>query len=333
MSKAFDFVHQPVLVAEIISLLNIKPDGCYVDCTLGGGGHAAAILDRLDAGGLLIGIDQDSDALAAAEKRLGQIGSPAGITLQKGNFADLDAILDRLGRPAVDGILADLGVSSWQLDNPLRGFGYGQDGPLDMRMDRDGSLTAEQIVNNWPAESISRILSDFGEERYARAISRAIVARRKAQPFRTTADLAGVIAAAMPSASRRENQHPARRSFQALRMAVNDELGVLARLLETAPDRLAEGGRFCVITFHSLEDRLVKQTFRTLEKPCICPRDFPVCTCGRVPAGRVLTRRPVSATARELSDNPRSRSANLRCFERIIDRQGPNTARTEHDHV
>lgn len=325
-------MHQPVLAAEVISLLNIKADGCYVDCTLGGGGHAAAILDRLDSSGLLIGIDQDGDALAAAGKRLAQSGSPAKIELQQGNFADLGAILDRLGRPLVDGILADLGVSSWQLDNPQRGFGYGQDGPLDMRMDQNGFLTAEQIVNTWSAEAISRVLGDYGEERYAGAISRAIVNRRKSRPFRTTADLAATIAAAMPSASRRENQHPARRSFQALRMAVNDELGVLARLLETAPDRLADTGRFCVITFHSLEDRLVKQSFRALESPCICPRDFPVCTCGRVSAGRVLTRRPVSASGRELAVNPRSRSARLRCFERIIDRQVPGTKRMEIDH-
>lgn len=317
MSKVSDYAHLPVLAAETIACLNIRPDGCYVDCTVGGGGHAALILDRLAAHGLLIGLDRDTEALAAAEQKLSHKAFSAQYQLIQGNFGDLGALLDRLQRPAVDGILADLGVSSWQLDNPQRGFSYHRDGPLDMRMDPDAALTAAQIVNNWPAEEIRRILWDFGEERYAGAISRAIVARRGAGTFQTTADLAATIAAAMPAAARREAQHPARRSFQALRIAVNDELGALARLLEEAPSRLADGGRLCVITFHSLEDRLVKQAFRTLEHPCICPRDFPVCRCGRVSAGRVVTRRPIRATEQESAANPRSHSASLRCFERL----------------
>lgn len=310
-------MHQPVLLSEVLSFLAIKPDGCYVDCTVGGGGHAAEMAARLGPDGRLIGIDRDSDALEAARLRLDRLGLLSRCRLIPGNFSELDSILDALDLTAVDGILADLGVSSWQLDQPDRGFGYKTDGPLDMRMDQQASLTAEKIVNTWSQDALAGILSEYGEERYAKRISQAIVARREKQPFRTTADLAETVIEAMPPASRREAQHPARRTFQALRIAVNDELSALSRFLEIAPTRLTDGGRLCVITFHSLEDRLVKQTFRTLENPCICPRDFPVCTCGRKPQGRVLTKRPVRASKEEQLANPRARSASLRCFERI----------------
>lgn len=318
MSKACDFIHLPVLAEETLFWLNIRADGCYVDCTLGGAGHAAAIAQQLGPKGQLIGIDQDADALKAAAERLDKLASPAGISLVEANFAELDVILSNRKIAAADGILADLGVSSWQLDQPERGFAYLQDGPLDMRMNQSSSLTAAELVNTWPQDRLADILFDYGEERYAGRISRAIVARRSQRPFNSTTDLAELVITAMPAASRREAQHPARRTFQALRIAVNDELKVLEQLLKIAPPLLQDGGRLCVITFHSLEDRLVKQAFQTLEKPCICPRDFPVCTCGRKPMGRVLTRRPIIATEEEKSANPRSRSAHLRCFERIV---------------
>ncbi|MDD2440550.1 MAG: 16S rRNA (cytosine(1402)-N(4))-methyltransferase RsmH [Clostridiaceae bacterium] len=315
MSRDCEFGHQSVLAADVLRLLQVRPDGCYVDCTLGGGGHAASILDGLGPDGLLIGIDRDRDALEAAKSRLQGHPSPAQRILVHANFSDLAQIMAGQGRPAAQGILADLGVSSWQLDQAERGFSYHADGPLDMRMDQADTLTAAGIVNTWPAHEISRILADYGEERYAGRISQAIAARRQTRPFTSTADLAALVSRVMPAASKREAQHPARRTFQALRIAVNNELGALEMLLRDAPGLLAENGRLCVITFHSLEDRLVKQAFRLLENPCICPRDFPVCTCGRRSAGQVVTRRPVTADSEEQKNNPRARSARLRCFE------------------
>lgn len=319
MSRVSDFAHSPVLLEEVLELLDIKPQGVYVDCTLGGGGHAAAILDRLETGGLLVGLDQDDDALAAAGGRLAGLASQAGRLLVRSNFNELSAVMTGNQITGADGILADLGVSSWQLDEAERGFAYNQDGPLDMRMDRRQPMTAARLVNTASEAELTRILQEYGEERYARRISRAIVVRRAREPFTMTGELSDLIRAAMPAAARQEAQHPAKRSFQALRIAVNGELDALAHLLAEAPRYLNEGGRLCIITFHSLEDRLVKDAFRTLMNPCICPRDLPVCACGRVSQGRVITRRPVMAGPSEQAANPRSRSARLRCFEKRSD--------------
>lgn len=321
MSRVSDFAHRPVLLDEVLELLVIKPQGVYVDCTLGGGGHAAAILDRMETGGLLVGLDQDDDALAAAGSRLAGISSQAGRLLVRSNFSELSAVMTESQISGADGILADLGVSSWQLDEAERGFAYNQDGPLDMRMDRRQPMTAARLVNTASEAELTRILQDYGEERYARRISRAIVVRRAREPFTTTGELSDLIRSAMPAAARQEAQHPAKRSFQALRIAVNGELDVLAQLLAQAPRYLNEGGRLCIITFHSLEDRLVKDAFRTLMNPCICPRDLPICACGRVSQGLVITRRPVMAGPSEQAVNPRSRSARLRCFEKRSEHQ------------
>lgn len=316
MSKDSKFAHRPVLLQEVLDCLAIRPNGIYVDCTLGGAGHAAAILGRLQAGGRLIGLDRDTDALEAGRDHLAAIGSHAGRTVLHGNFTDIAAILADMGLNAIDGILADLGVSSWQLDQSERGFGYAQDGPLDMRMDRSQGRTAADLVNTASEEELVRILREYGEERHAVRICRAIVARRNRQPLTTTGELSELVRQAMPAAGRQEAQHPARRTFQALRIAVNRELQALEQLLQDAPALLNDGGRICIITFHSLEDRLVKEAFRRLEQPCTCPRDFPVCICGRLSAGRVVTRKPITASAAEEAENPRSRSAKLRCFER-----------------
>lgn len=319
MSKVFDEkTHQPVMVSEVLSLLQVKSEGCYIDCTLGGGGHAAAILEQLGPDGCLVGVDRDQEALESAQKRLSRLDRYDIFTAIHDRFSNISEWLDRVGRPLADGIIADLGVSSWQLEAPERGFGYATDGPLDMRMDATDDLTAKTLVNTWPAETIARVLREYGEERYAVQISRAIVREREKKTIQTTSELSEIIKKAMPAASRRENQHPAKRTFQALRIAVNDELGELETFLSKAPDKLADGGRICVITFHSLEDRLVKKTFRTLENPCICPRDFPVCTCGRISAGVMVTRRPISPSPDERRKNPRARSARMRCFERRV---------------
>lgn len=316
MSKDSDFAHSPVLLEEVIDLLVIRPQGVYIDCTLGGAGHASAILERLQAGGRLIGLDQDDDALTAAEHRLASSDSKARYDVVHSNFADVAAVLTEMGLAGADGILADLGVSSWQLDTAERGFAYNQDGPLDMRMDRRQDMTAARLVNTASESELTRILREYGEERFASRISRAIIARRSREPITSTRALADLIRAAMPAASRQEAQHPAKRSFQALRIAVNGELSVLERLLADAPALLNEHGRLCIITFHSLEDRLVKDAFRTLENPCICPRNMPICACGRQPQGKVITRRPIMASLIEQAANHRSRSARLRCFEK-----------------
>ncbi|HBP37385.1 MAG TPA: 16S rRNA (cytosine(1402)-N(4))-methyltransferase [Clostridiales bacterium] len=319
MSAASDFCHQPVLLSQTIEYLAIRSDGIYIDCTLGGGGHSAAILAHLGPGGRLIALDRDADALQAGGKLLETVKSPAAWQTAAGNFSDLDEILGKMDIKAVDGILADLGVSSWQIDQADRGFSYGQEGPLDMRMNRDSGPTAADIVNSRSEADLIRILRDYGEERYAGRIAAAIVDYRSHQPFRTTTELADLVIRAMPGQARRENQHPARRTFQAIRIEVNQELASLGQLLATGPHLLRNGGRMCVITFHSLEDRLVKECFRSLENPCICPRDFPVCTCGRKPLGKVLTRRAAVADPAEQKNNPRSHSARLRCFERRTD--------------
>ena len=299
-----------------LDLLNIREDGLYVDCTLGGGGHSSAILSRLGFGGRLISIDRDDDALRAGGERLAAIGSTAVWQTVHGNFADLDQIFSELNIGGADGILADLGVSSWQLDQSDRGFGYSQDGPLDMRMNQAGGQTAADVVNSYQEKDLVRILREYGEERFAGRIAAAIIAYRNRQPFRTTAELAELVRNAMPAAGRNEAQHPARRTFQAIRIEVNQELAAIEKLLNKAPDLLNVGGRICIITFHSLEDRLVKDAFRRFENPCICPRDFPVCACGRKPLGKVITRKAIIADSQEEKENPRSRSARLRCFEK-----------------
>lgn len=316
MSRAFEFGHLPVLLNPALDLLNIREDGLYVDCTLGGGGHSSAILTRLGFGGRLIAVDRDDDALRAGGERLAAIGSLAVWQTVHGNFADLDLVFEELNIKGADGILADLGVSSWQLDQSDRGFGYSQDGPLDMRMNQAGGQTAADVVNSYQEKELVRILREYGEERFAGRIASAIVAYRNRQPFRTTVELAELVRSAMPAAGRNEAQHPARRTFQAIRIEVNQELAAVEKLLSKAPDLLNEGGRICIITFHSLEDRLVKEAFRRFEHPCICPRDFPVCACGKKPLGRVVTRKAIIADSHEEKDNPRSRSAKLRCFEK-----------------
>ena len=308
-----EFRHAPVLLAECIAGLNIRPDGVYVDGTVGGGGHSAEIARRLTTG-RLIGVDRDETALRAAGERLAPFGER--VTLVRSNFDRIGEILDRLGLEKADGMLFDLGVSSPQLDDPDRGFSYMADAPLDMRMDRSSDLTARQVVNEWPEEELKRILSVYGEERYAGRIAAAVVRRRREAPVETTLQLAELIRASMPAAARREKQHPAKRSFQAIRIAVNDELGAVERMLDTAPDRLKPGGRLCVISFHSLEDRLVKRAIRRREDGCTCPRDFPVCVCGFRQTLRTVGG-VITASAEELERNPRARSAKLRVAERV----------------
>ena len=306
--------HIPVLLDECIKYLNIRPDGVYVDGTLGMGGHSEAILQRLTTG-RLIAIDRDAEAVRRASARLAPYADR--LTIVHGNFRDLDAILDEQGESAVDGMLFDLGVSSPQLDEADRGFSYMTDAPLDMRMDASDNIDAWFIVNRWPRDKIERILRDYGEERHAARIARAIAARREEKEIETTTELVEIIKGAMPAAALREKQHPAKRSFQAIRIAVNDELGAVEALMETAPDRLKPGGRLCVISFHSLEDRIVKNAIHSRENGCTCPREAPVCTCGFVQTLRSVTRKPITAGGEELELNPRSRSAKLRVAERV----------------
>lgn len=302
--------HIPVLLDECIKYLNIKPDGIYVDGTLGMGGHSEAILQRLTTG-RLISIDRDITAI----ERLAPYADR--LTIVHGNFRDLDAILDEQGVRLVDGMLFDLGVSSPQLDEADRGFSYMSDAPLDMRMDASDNIDAWFIVNRWPQEKIERILRDYGEERHAARIAARIAERREEKEIETTLELVDVIKSAMPAAALREKQHPAKRSFQAIRIAVNDELNAVHALMDSAPDRLKPGGRLCVISFHSLEDRIVKNAIHAREDGCTCPREAPVCTCGFVKTLRSVTRKPITAGGEELELNPRSRSAKLRVAERV----------------
>lgn len=307
--------HVSVLLDECIKYLDIKPDGIYVDGTLGLGGHSSEIAKRLGEGGRLIAIDRDLASIERATERLAPWADR--VTIVHGNFRDVAAILDEQGVPAVDGMLFDLGVSSPQLDDGQRGFSYMQDAPLDMRMDPSDNVDAWFIVNRWPEEKIARILHDYGDERYAKRIAAAIVARRQDKEIETTLELVDVIKSAMPAAALREKQHPAKRSFQAIRIAVNDELSAVSQMMETAPDRLKPGGRLCVISFHSLEDRIIKNAIHERENGCTCPREAPVCTCGFVQTLRSVTRKPVTPTDEELVLNPRSRSAKLRVAERV----------------
>lgn len=309
-----EYTHKPVLLRECIDALNIRPEGVYVDGTLGRAGHSREIARRLTSGRLIC-VDRDQAALDAAPARLAEWMDR--ITLVHGNFQDLPALLDGLGVDRVDGMLFDLGVSSPQLDDGARGFSYMQDAPLDMRMDRSAALTADVVVNQWPQEELRRILSQYGEERYAAAIAAAIVRTRERAPIRTTLELVEVIRGAMPAAALREKQHPAKRSFQAIRIAVNGELEAVARLMDTAAGRLRPGGRLAVISFHSLEDRIVKASLAALAKGCTCPPDFPVCVCGKKPQVKLLSRKPVLPSPEELEENPRARSAKLRAAEKL----------------
>jgi 16S rRNA (cytosine1402-N4)-methyltransferase len=309
-----DFQHTSVLLAETVAALVTDPAGTYVDCTLGGGGHAAAVAGRLSPAAWFIGIDQDPAAVRAAQTRLRN--AACRVTVVHSNFSRLAAVLDDLAVPAATGILFDLGVSSHQLDVAERGFSYMQNGPLDMRMNPGDPLTAHDIVNTWDENRLASIIFDYGEERWARKIARAIVAERARASIATTGELAETIKKAIPAAARREGPHPAKRTFQAIRIAVNDELGILRAALETAVQRLAPGGRLCVITFHSLEDRIAKQTIQDLAKGCLCPKDFPVCVCGNTPKVRALGK-PVPPSPAELAANPRSRSAKLRVAEKV----------------
>ena len=306
--------HYSVLLKESIDALNIRPDGIYVDGTLGLGGHSEQIAKRLTTG-RLIAIDRDQTALERAGERLAPYAGR--ITFVHGNFRDLPRLLAESGAEKADGMLFDLGVSSPQLDEAERGFSYMADAPLDMRMDTSESLTAWFVVNKWPEEKLKKNLFEYGEERYAPRIASAIAARRAKAPIDTTGELVDVIRGAMPAAALREKQHPAKRSFQAIRIAVNDELASISELMDNAADALNPGGRLAVISFHSLEDRIVKNAIAAREHGCTCPRDFPVCTCGFRQTLKSITRKPICATEQELSENPRSRSAKLRVAERV----------------
>lgn len=306
--------HISVLLDECIENLNIKPDGIYVDGTLGMGGHSEQILKRLTTG-RLIGIDRDESAIRRAGERLKEYSER--LTLVHSNFSDVAAVLDDLGIDGVDGMLFDLGVSSPQLDESERGFSYMNDAPLDMRMDNTSALTAWNVVNEWPEEELVRILRDYGEERFARRIASRIVQRRSEKPVETTLELVDIIKSAMPAAALREKQHPAKRSFQAIRIAVNDELGAVEEMMRTAPDKLNIGGRLCVISFHSLEDRIVKTSIAARENGCTCPREAPICVCGFVQTLKSVQRKPIIPGEEELKENPRSRSAKLRVAEKV----------------
>ena len=306
--------HIPVLLEECIDGLNIKPDGIYVDGTLGRAGHSSVIAGKLTTG-MLIGIDRDETAILEAGKKLEQFGGR--VRLVHGNFRDVCSILDELGVEKADGMLFDLGVSSPQLDDSSRGFSYMADAPLDMRMDKSSPLSAYEIVNMWDEQEIKKILFDYGEERYAPRIAALIAKKRGEKPIETTFELVDIIRQAMPASALREKQHPAKRTFQAIRIAVNDEHGSIADMLAGAADRLNTGGRLCVISFHSLEDRIVKNAFAAKEKGCTCPKDFPVCVCGFKPTLKTLTRKPIVPGEEELKINPRSRSAKLRIAERV----------------
>ena len=306
--------HVSVLLQECVDYLKIRPDGIYLDGTLGMGGHSLAIASRLETGHLIC-IDRDETALERAGERLREHREK--ITFVHGNFKDSAGILTELGYREIDGMLFDLGVSSPQLDEPERGFSYMADAPLDMRMDRSSGMTAYDVVNTYEEQALSRILFEYGEERYARRISAAIVRAREQRPIATTGELAEIIRGAMPAAALREKQHPAKRSFQAIRIEVNDELGEVAQMMETAPDLLRTGGRLCVISFHSLEDRIVKRGITARENGCTCPREAPVCTCGFRQTLRSVTRKPILPSEEEQKNNPRARSAKLRVAERV----------------
>ena len=310
--EAVEFKHLPIMLSEVLDGLDIKSDGIYVDGTLGGAGHSGEIVKRLDKG-RLIGIDQDADAIKAAT---GRIGSLPQVTIVKDNYRNIPVILKHLNIDSVDGVLLDLGVSSYQLDNKERGFSYREDARLDMRMDKDSDYTAEDIVNDYSEDELIRILRMYGEESYAVSIARNIVKERQDKRIETTFRLNNIIKSSIPAKAKRD-KNPCKKTYQAIRIELNKELTVLEETLDEVIDILAPGGRFAVITFHSLEDRMVKIAFRDAENPCICPPQFPICTCGRVPKGKVVTRKPIVASEKELQTNPRASSAKLRIFEKI----------------
>ena len=307
--------HISVLLDECIENLNIKPDGIYLDGTLGLGGHSYQIASRLTSGGKLICIDRDETAIERSSQRLKPFADR--VIFVHANFSQAAEVLDGLNIPGVDGMLFDLGVSSPQLDEAERGFSYMNDAPLDMRMDGSESLRAFDVVNTWDADRLNRIFWDYGEERYARRITGAILEYRKNKPIETTLELVDIIKSAMPAAALREKQHPAKRCFQAIRIAVNDELGSIRDMLDTAPDKLNKGGRLCIISFHSLEDRIVKNGIARRENGCTCPREAPICTCGFVQTLKSVSRKPILPSDEEIESNPRSRSAKLRVAERV----------------
>lgn len=309
------FEHKSVLLMETVDSLNVKPDGIYVDGTLGGGGHAYEVSRRLGENGRLIGIDQDADAIAAATERLAEYKDR--VTIIRSNYAAMKSELQKIGITQVDGILLDLGVSSFQLDTPERGFTYREeDAPLDMRMDQRQSKTARDIVNGYSEQELYRIIRDFGEDRFAKNIAKHIVKERQKKEIETTGELTEIIRASIPMKVQATGGHPAKRTFQAIRIELNRELEVLQDNLDEMIDLLADDGRFCIITFHSLEDRIVKTSFRKNENPCTCPKEFPVCVCGNVSKGKVITRKPILPSEEELEENKRAKSAKLRVFER-----------------
>ena len=310
-----EFKHKSVLLEDTIEGLNIKPDGIYVDGTLGGAGHAREVCKKLSAKGRFIGIDQDQDAIIAASERLAAYPQA---TIIRSNYCYMVPELAARGITKVDGILLDLGVSSYQLDNEERGFTYRVDAPLDMRMDQRQTLTASDIVNNYEEKELYRIIRDYGEDKFAKNIAKHIVAARQVKPITTTGELTEIIRESIPMKMQVKSGHPAKRTFQAIRIELNRELDVLRDSLDGLIDLLDDGGRLCIITFHSLEDRIVKTIFRKNENPCTCPSDFPVCVCGKKSKGKVITRKPILPSEQEMEENPRSKSAKLRIFERIL---------------
>ena len=309
-----EFVHKSVLLNETIDGLNIQPDGIYVDGTLGGGGHAYEVCRRLGDKGSIVGIDQDAAAIEAAGNRLKDFGEK--VTRVRSNYCDMKSKLHELGIDKVDGIVLDLGVSSYQLDTAERGFSYREDAPLDMRMDTRQKMTARDIVNDYEEMELYRVIRDYGEDKFAKNIAKHIVAARKVKPIETTGELTEIIRASIPMKYQKKSGHPAKRTFQAIRIELNRELEVLKDSLDDMIDLLNPGGRLCIITFHSLEDRIVKSAFRKNENPCTCPSDFPVCVCGKVSKGSILTRKPILPSEEEMEENSRAKSAKLRIFER-----------------
>lgn len=309
-----EFKHVSVLLNECLDGLDIKKDGIYVDCTLGGAGHSSEILKKLSKDGLLIGIDQDKDALRAAGERLKEYEN---VKFVHNNFHNIETILEELDIPGVDGILMDLGVSSYQLDEGERGFSYMKDAPLDMRMNRDNDFSAYEVVNSYSLEDLHRIIRDYGEEKFAKRVAQFIVDRRASKPIETTFELVDIIKAAIPAKARREGPHPAKRTFQAIRIEVNGELQILNKAIEDGVKRLNKGGRMAIITFHSLEDRIVKLKYRELANPCKCPSEFPICACGKKPIVKLISRKAIDPSKEEVEENPRSRSAKLRVVERV----------------
>lgn len=310
-----EFSHTSVLLQEVIDGLSVKPDGIYVDGTLGGAGHACAVCEKLNETGRFIGIDQDADAVAESTRRLKPFGDKVSIV--RSNYADIKQVLHGLGIEKVDGITLDLGVSSYQLDASERGFSYRFDAPLDMRMDDRQSLSAYDVVNEYTESELFHLIQHYGEDKFAKNIAKHIVAERQKEQIETTGRLAEIISQAIPMKVRKTGGHPAKKTFQAIRIEVNQELSVLENTLDEFIDLLNPGGRLCIITFHSLEDRIVKQAFRKAQNPCTCPPDFPVCVCGKVPKGRMVERKPILPSAEEMENNPRSKSAKLRIFECI----------------